>query len=751
MKKVLSLIFLLLFSFGLIACNGELSSTINTQNTSSTTETTTVDDTQGTQTETTTGVLSQIDYPKNLVLTDTVLTWDAVDDAVGYYVYADGTEVAHVTTNTYTFTVTTESRIVFTVVAEAPAGMMDSAESAQVAYVANSEDEIASMKLAVSGSMMPFGDEFATELVNKGMLTTEFSAMNLAVTGFMSSMETATDIDSIYTSLDTMLGSMDNLEPLISALVIHVLPQALDDEILSLQTDLTYYQDMLTMYPEDYYYQEMVTETQAEIVMVQDIKAQIALSEEDVIMTIMIVIDYLMEFESLVSANLITYLDNLAMTVDAASLNVSELVLIKDEIVYILTESMPSQADLALVTQTLFTFMDLIAENQGLEMAELAAPEKLAASMLVGFELGIEFMDTISQADFQTFKEIAISTDSENMKSAHMAVLFLNIFDTFFDKAEVATLKTQMSNIYTETEKETMFNDAIDSLEAMLLEQETPFDLSMLTFERMMDLMLILDDATDEILDALVASEGEIILIAAERGDWEQGFYENPVWNELEYQYYNQHYTLLILDQVFYILNSVASQRTMAEFEEVRSLLFDSLSLIMPTIFGDQPVFMDDLLMAIEAFLTTTSEEQYDLIQSLFAYLDEEDIFLEYANNYETAFGTNMESIYDTGGHFAFVEIVSIYYGFMQDSTDNNTNINALITGLDTMFSLPVFVDNELVPFDIDLIIQARAYVDTIALEVSSFDSTNLTEAQITRINDIMDAIDVIMQGPAVE
>jgi hypothetical protein len=87
----------------------------------------------------------------------------------------------------------------------------------------------------------------------------------------------------------------------------------------------------------------------------------------------------------------------------------------------------------------------------------------------------------------------------------------------------------------------------------------------------------------------------------------------------------------------------------------------------------------------------------------------------------------------------------------MQDSTDNNTNINALITGLDTMFSLPVFVDNALVPFDIDLIIQARAYVDTIALEVSGFDSVNLTEAQITRINEIMDAIDVIMQGPAVE
>jgi len=327
-----------------------------------------------------------------------------------------------------------------------------------------------------------------------------------------------------------------------------------------------------------------------------------------------------------------------------------------------------------------------------------------------------------------------------------MAILFLNITDTFFDKQEVEALRTQLGSVYTELEKETMFDDAIATLEAMMLEQEVTLDISMLTYEKVMDLLIIFDDATDEILDALVASQGEILLIAAERSDWEEAFYENPIWNDLEYQFYNQYYTLMMLDQLVYILNSVASQRTMVEFEEVRDLVFDSLIVMSPFMYGEAPEYMDDLFVAFETFLTSTSQDQYELIQNLLAYLDEEDSFLNYATNYDTAFGDDMEAIYDLGGHFAFVEIISIYYGFTQDETINNTNINDLLTALNIMFNTSVFVDNSLAPFDVADIIAAKVYVDSIGAEVSAFDSTALSETQITRINTIMDEINLIVQ-----
>ncbi|HNZ50195.1 MAG TPA: hypothetical protein PLW60_00130 [Bacilli bacterium] len=107
MLKKFLFIFLLLFSvFGLAACN---------------------DDNKPKETE-------SVDVPVNLVISDKVLTWDAVAKATGYIVYVNDVEKATVTTTSYDFSALSEEKLVFQVVAKAPKGMTNSQKSAALSY-----------------------------------------------------------------------------------------------------------------------------------------------------------------------------------------------------------------------------------------------------------------------------------------------------------------------------------------------------------------------------------------------------------------------------------------------------------------------------------------------------------------------------------------------------------------------------------------------------------------------------------------
>ena len=132
----------------------------------------------------------QIAFPTNLTIDGKTLSWDAVVDAAGYYVYADGEEVKEVKTNSYDFSSLDGTRIIFTVVTKAPKGMQDSAQSASVAYVENKEQEVTAMQLALEENLpMELDPGFAEELVNKGMLASEFEDM---VDAFMTFVDTRT-------------------------------------------------------------------------------------------------------------------------------------------------------------------------------------------------------------------------------------------------------------------------------------------------------------------------------------------------------------------------------------------------------------------------------------------------------------------------------------------------------------------------------------------------------------------------------
>jgi len=685
----------------------------------------------------------QIAFPTNLRIEGKILKWDAVAEADGYIVYVDGEKVKSVSKNEYDFSRLDGDRLVFTVVTNAPRGMQDSEHSVSIAYMANKTEETAAMKLAVSASGLPLSDEFAEELVNKGMLASEFEAMVDAITTM-----TETEIDGpeeAYAAIDTMMESVTNVEAVISAFVKTMLPDLIDDQIASLEDDKEYYQEQIDNgWVSIDYYQDRIDELDDQIQVLEDLKDQIAASSEDVVKTILVVMEYIMSIEEMVTADLVTKIANLSETSSPEDLNVEELVLVKDEIVNILTQTMPTQSELVLVINTLNSFVGLLETVEVVQIGELTNPEKMAGTMLLSFEAYLKFIENFDLDFFTELKAIAISDDSEAMIQAQVAILVITYFDDFL--AENEELLDNIEAVYTDAEKEEMFNDYMDMVESYWAENEdAPItEVNFLSFQKTMALKAIFEEAFEDLLDAFVASEGEILLLIAEQQDWQRTFWDPEVQDWDEYDYFSQYYQFKIMDQAVYLLNSVISGRSQDDFIEVRGLFIDTYKEFINEIVPDATYTqVQSLVTAIDAFLANTTEEEYELIQSLAAYMDEEDVFLDYANAFETLYSDDYDAMYgDDSNYFQIAFAFDVYSGYM--TSGNRANIDVLIDEAGILLANSYFAQYNLSEYP-EIAKDLLDYIDTVDNEVAGFDYTNLTTANKARIDEILTELQEIV------
>ena len=743
MKKLFVLFIMMFTVFGFVACNG----------TTTNIPTTTAPTTGGTET----GINydEQIAFPKNLTIDGKVLSWEAVAQASGYIVFADDVEVATVTTNSYDFSALEGSRIVFTVVTKAPAGMQDSAHSVSIAYVEDIVSEYAAMKLAISEAGLPLPDDFAEELVNKGMLASEFQAMYDAFMAFMEAMDEAEEPSAAYAAIDTLMDSVVNPEALISALVKFMLPMQIDSQISYYEEEVLYYQAMVDN--GYYWYQGDVDYYSEQIVVMGEVKAMMEESNEDVIKTILFVINYIMSIQDMITSDLVQQIVNLAGTDGIENLNVNELVLVKDEIADILFETMPSLTDMILLVNTLYSLTDVLEAVEGVEVGELLYPEKLAGTMLLTFEAFVTFFDNFDLPFFQALKAIGVSDEHDYTKQAKLIILVITYVDKFLDENEA--LMNQINSVYTEAEKQAMF----DMYMATLIEElgdtgmSSIATLAFFSFQKMMALEAIFADAFRDLLDAFVASEGQILLIMAEKAAWEDSFWENYYGSDWDaYDYYNNLYSFRIVDQVIYLVNSVVKERSLEEFETVRDdLIIEmvklSLGFMLNVNLGtvedpEQAEMIEELIAELEAFIEATSQYQYQLIKSLFGFLDEGDVFLAYANLYESTYGDNYSGIYDVDSHFLpLIFLMSNYDDYM--TTANRAIFDGIIAELGVLFAKEVFADlnAEFIPDVADALLD---YLSSVAGEFKAFDYATLTQAQKDRIDEIAQEIqDIIMDA----
>jgi len=695
----------------------------------------------------------QIAFPTNLAIDGKTLSWDAVENAAGYYVFADGEEVKEVKTNSYDFSSLEGTRIIFTVVTKAPKGMQDSAQSASIAYVENKEEEISAMQLALTENIpMELDPGFAEELVNKGMLASDLEDMMDALEEFVEDMDTVDDMSEGFAAIDAMMESVENPEAIISAVVKYLLPDLLDEQIDMLKDDRDFYQGEIDN-NRDYWghYEERVQEINNQIDALEELQDMLEDSSDEVVKTVLFVVDYIMSIEELITEDLITKIPNLSETEGLEDLNVAELVLVKDEIVNILRTTMPESTDVILAINTLYSMTSILEEMQEVQFGEMGSPEKMAGTMLLSFEAFINYVDNFDEAFFTELKTILTSDDHEYTQQAKVVTLVIEYFDNYLEENE--ELLDEIDNVYTEEEKEAMFNDYLETLEDAISEEGLALDLAFMDYDQLMAVSEIFDEAFNELLDAFVASDGALLLLIAEMEEYNDEFYSQDrgdmVWNE--HEYYSTIYQFKIMNEVVTLLNAVVSERSQEDFETVRGLIIDYVGFMVPLMMGNMmdvmstDVTMDftSIITDIETFMENTTEDQYGLIQNIFAYLDEEDVFLDYANAYETLYEDNFDDIHnEDNDYFLFAFLMDVYDGLVDNETRGYLDgiIDAVIVLLENEMLAEVGL--EAYP---DLVTDILDYLDTVSGEVAGFDYTDLTTANKTRIDEIMDELQDIM------
>lgn len=690
----------------------------------------------------------EIAFPINLKIEGKVLSWDPVENAKGYIVYANDEEVDQVSETSYDFSDLEGERLIFTVITKAPRGMKNSAHSASIAYIENKEEEIQAVQLALDNSEMDMPEGFAEEIVNKGMLASEFQATLTALLAFEEEMDTVSNPQEFYDSVSAMMDEVSNPEPIISAFVKFSLPDTIQADIDNYELMIQQYQVMIDQYGDfGGYYQDSIDYYNEQILSLEEMLETMDESSDQIVKAVLVVIEYLMQVESMITEDLVTKMIELSETESLADLNPEEVILIKDEIVNILNETLPSVSDVTITINTLFSMSSIVEETNGISLPTMDNTEKMAGTMLLSFEAFIRFIDNFDLKFFQDIKAIGVSEETDNMKEARSSILMINYVDKYLEENE--TLLDQIEDVYTEEEKEEMFNDYMAELDDLTDSGSAGmvmiYSFSDLTFDQMMNLQVIFDEALNDLLDAFVESEGQLLILQAQITDLEEEFWAEEVNGPdyAEYDFNKQVYQFKIADQVVYLLNSVVSERSLSDYEEVSGFI---IKTYLPLVFGsmtDMSMMMEPtitiednpMITVLETFMDSTTEEQYKLIQSLVAFLDEKDIFMDYVNDFTDAYSEDYDAIYsDDNQYFQMIFMLSAYDQYM--SSSNRDNIDELLTQLGVMFEDDMFSSYELDGY-IAAVTSVLDYFDEVASEVADMDFSNLSTEDKARLDVI--------------
>ena len=304
--------------------------------------------------------------PTNLAISGTTLTWDAVEGAKGYIIYVNGEEKTTVKTNSYSFGSLEGDVLVFNVQTEAPSGMENSPLSVSIAYMVNKTQEISQINSVLSDNEMDVPEGFAEELANKGMTSEELDQMITDMQTLVSAAQTSEgDVLAMNTALKTFLEANNNSEPLISAVLVTMVPGMLTDKIAQNQTSIDYYQGLIDEEPYyEYWYSDTIDQLQAENDMYQSLITMLEESGDDVLMALTQTVDYLIAFQADIDNEFISKITDLMdSTTDFESLNPEEVIIIKDEFVQILRDNVPSMEQMVLLYQVAAAFSAMEEEQ----------------------------------------------------------------------------------------------------------------------------------------------------------------------------------------------------------------------------------------------------------------------------------------------------------------------------------------------------------------------------------------------------
>ncbi len=383
MRKLLGLFFAVLAGFSVIACEEATTTAAATATTTLTTAVTTVNPDPA--------VSDRVATPSGLSLEGSLLSWTAVAGVTTYAVYADGILLSTVSATTYDVGVPA-ARTIYTVVAQGSAGMLNSLSSLGVAFVPDAAAEIAMIEGALENvGLLEMVPGLASELVRRGMPASEFAAVVETAQPILNSFieyGPTLDIDQI----SVCLATVEHREALIGA-IIHILPtDILGPQIESIDMIIemyTLYRDEATTYYEQQMYDEAIAIMEEQRASFLEMEALLLADEDMLIAALTSVVNYMI---SVYDALNVTALDHFFALIESGAVEPAEIIIVKNEIVNVLLETMPSVDDLALYYRLSLLFVGTAIEADYPEVTFELLANDFATQTLYELELSLRFL-----------------------------------------------------------------------------------------------------------------------------------------------------------------------------------------------------------------------------------------------------------------------------------------------------------------------------------------------------------------------
>jgi len=637
--------------------------------------------------------INSVSIPTNLAINGTTLTWDAVDNANGYIVYVNDVEQTTLTTNSYNFSSLTENVLIFRVKAKGPVGVTDSELSVSIAYMVNKTQEIASLNTWLEEEMfadssVPTG--FADELANKGMTTAGLQAIVTAFQTFQTAGEAAEgDMLLTNTALKTFLATDMNLEALLSAAIVTVVPQTLHESISSLEDEIAYIGSHTAYYDD---YEAEIAMYQSNIDMLESILDMLDESGEETLLALMQTVDALIAFQEDIDNAFLTLINN-QVTNDSLTLgtmNTSEILIIKDEAVAILRENVPSMEHMVLLGEVIVGLQNAIYSATDPAAVTTDYSIQLATESILMMNLFIEMFDNYDLAYLNEIKSLYLEfyEDTPAMFGAELVILNLQYMDNFL--SENQTEIDQINAVFTDAQKEEIYNSSMAMIPSNYLGMfgmnyimaVMSYGMTSIDYQTISAVSDIFDESANILLDSLVATDGEIIrkivIMSGFVDSYYSSYFSNDILGETyatyeEYLFAETQAAMELVQQILIHFSAIVDNLTAADMQAIVDLImvaipFEEMFVSNTSLTETQTT---TLLTNIENLLTAQMPNLLEFGQNLLSYIDDEEMMTNLLTEYST-----WEPLFDTEDNaYALTIFFSEYYnGFM-----NATNKQAFL------------------------------------------------------------------------
>ncbi|MDP3130201.1 MAG: hypothetical protein Q8N15_02580, partial [Bacillota bacterium] len=348
------------------------------------------------------------------------------------------------------------------------------------------------------------------------------------------------------------------------------------------------------MYPGDEYFLSRVDEINQQIEMLTNMQTAIEENSDQMLITVMAVVDYLLEFHEQITVTLIDQIEAIADDPDATA---AEIALVKNEITTLLLDNLPSGEDLTLVFELLAVLEDAMNGDVTSMTADLA--NEYAAELRISMEIVIRFLASLDAAFIDDMMALDSEEYTEVEAGTERAILFIMAFAEFKDANQV--LIDSLDSVFTEAQEQAAFEAMVDSYAELMIAQGVPEAEAAIAENILLDLTYqlvtaagtVFDDMGEKAFDHLVATDCALIRLVAINSNFqgtydcsiefcpyvlENGYLGETYATETAFDYAKNLSTAAVLDAFMAFLNATVGTMTEAQIASV----FDMFLAMVP-------------------------------------------------------------------------------------------------------------------------------------------------------------------------